>query len=122
MTINERVTYFINTVTVAEILKRTDLGQSALYKIASGGGVSAITLEKICKAFPNLNHNWILVETGTMWNDSTLVENKKANEPSINYGKRLSNTEGVGLLENLIKRIEQLENQVQLLNNQNSKT
>ena len=74
MNINERVAYFINEVTVPEILKKSDLGQSALYKVAGGGGFKSSTLEGLCKAYPNLSADWLLYEIGNMWKDSTKVE------------------------------------------------
>ena len=94
MSINERTTLFINTVTVPEILKKTDLGQSGLYKIGNGGGVSALTIEKLCQGYPNLSIEWLIYGIGEMWKTSTKVEV----------------TEGV--IENLQRRLAETEREI----------
>ena len=104
MNINERVAYFINEVTVSEILTKTDLGQSALYKILKGGGFKGATLESLCQGYPNLNADWLLYGIGNMWRNSTKVEftegvlerhERRLNEMSaeISELKKILNTE-----------------------------
>lgn len=75
MTINQRMALIINTIGVPDILKKTDLGQSALYKIAAGGGVNGITIEKMCKGYPDISIEWVIYGIGEMWKNSTKVEN-----------------------------------------------
>ena len=66
-------------------------GQSALYKIAGGGGASALTIEKLCQGYPNLSIEWLIFEIGEMWKDSNKVEVTE------------------GDMENLLRRVAHLE-------------
>lgn len=68
MIVNQRLIEFINEVGVQDILKRTTLGQSLIYKLKETGGATSSTLEEIFKGYPNLSAEWLFKGIGNKWN------------------------------------------------------
>ena len=63
MTIRERVLYFISLkdITKYRFYQLTGLSNGFLDK---PGSISSDNCQKICKAFPDLNHEWLLLGIG----------------------------------------------------------
>lgn len=111
--IRQRVGHFIDTVTVNDILSKTDLKQANLYRVKAGENFRIEVLEKIFIAYPNLSPDWVIKGIGEMWQDSIKTENYQIveNQFHLNEDAQLyrnaQNTEGV--LENILRRLKDLE-------------
>jgi hypothetical protein len=119
MTVTERVAYFIKAVTVADIMQRTSLKQSNLYRVSEGKPFNIEVIEQLVTGYPTLNAEWLLFGIGEIWKHSNKSEiysdeseTLAASEPAPNYGKT---TEG-GILERMQQEIAELKQAVELLN------
>lgn len=81
---NQRVKEFIKEVGIQDILKKTNLGQSLVYKLKDTGGANSTTLEEIFIGFPNLSSEWIFKGIGKMWKSENYGE---ALESEADYKK-----------------------------------
>lgn len=121
MSVNQRFSDFVNQVTVKEILLKTNLKQSALYRAKSGGGVTADTLEEIFNAYPNLNPEWLFFGIGKMWKIYEKLENneliKMNDDNTIQVANGNGNKQIIGTTENeyLKKALADKENEIAFL-------
>lgn len=110
MSANQRLIEFINEVTVTDLLLRTKIGKSSLYKIKHSGGANVSTLQEIFESYPNLSPDWIFKGIGKMWTkeNSGQVNEEKAEYKTNTQNPKPQNTEGVTEMEVLKKQVELL--------------
>ena len=86
-TVKERVVMFLkaNRISQREFAENCGLGSTFVSNIVNS--IQPKTLEKIKKAYPQLNVAWVLTGEGEMIRPEYQSENVVSNGNSINYGK-----------------------------------
>ena len=115
MSLRNRIAFFVKTMTVSDVLEKTNLKQSNLYRVRDGLNFGVDIIEEIINGYPNLNPSWLMYGNGEMWKDSNLVEDStemELKEDAVQYGK-VQNTEGV--LERIERRLNEQERDIEYI-------
>lgn len=112
--VKERLTAFLRKkgINNSEFGRRT--GTSSAYVSSIRQSISTDVLEKIAKAFPDLNVEWLLLGTGEMYRADTVTQNGHINQ-NDNGSNTVNGGEAGELIEMLKKRDEQIDRLISLL-------
>ena len=112
--VKERLTAFLRKkgINNSEFGRRT--GTSSAYVSSIRQSISTDVLEKIAKAFPDLNVEWLLLGTGEMYRADTVTQNGHINQNG-NGSNTVNGGEAGELIEMLKKRDEQIDSLISLL-------
>ena len=111
MSIRKKIAKFIEIVTINEILEKTNIKRSTLYRVKNEEIYSIEVIEELFRVYTNLNPHYFFLGKGNMFLDSYKLDESNilngANEEETEY-----QTTDKGLIEQMQYDIKTLQKEV----------
>lgn len=111
MSIRKKIAHFVEIVSINEILEKTNIKRSTLYRVKNEEIYSIEVIEELFRVYPNMNPHYFFLGKGNMFLDSY-----KLDESNILNGTNEEETEyqttDKGLIEQIQYDIKTLQKEV----------